>query len=207
LDAINPITRSAAWVRASALRARIRELPHPADEPIVTIDGPDALRILLVGTGPAAGWGETSWSSTLAGQLARLVAERTGRGVTMEVVANSDMSAGSAPGFIAHHDLSGYAAVVVSLGFNEALDLVYPGVFAGGLATLLDALGLGGATVVTLGVPPATSLPHLSERFSTAVDNHAGTLAVAAVEVADPYVPLGSEGWAASIADVLVPGL
>ncbi len=208
MTGINPITRSAAWVRASSLRAKARDLVRPSDAPRVHAGGAVAHRILLMGTGPAAGWGVESWNEALAGQLARALAEHTGRGIEVEVISEADMTAGSAPRAIEEVELRGFAAIVISLGFNEAIDLVYPGVWSAGLSSLVDIVAdaaAPGTPILVLGVPPLSSLPHLSDRFSATVDAHAALLAESVADVVAHHVPLATDGWAQSITGALGP--
>jgi hypothetical protein len=205
VSGVNPITRSAAWIRASSLRAKTRDLPRPTDAPQTHAEGVAADRILLLGSGVAVGWGATGWDDALAGELARAVAARTGRGVDVDVVADPDMTVHNAPAHVEGMKLWRYQAIVVALGFNESIDLVFPEVWSGQLDALLATLRTSGAAVVTLGNPPSASLPHLSERFSTTVDAHAALLDAASAAVAPHFVPLAAEGWADAIADAVVP--
>lgn len=210
MNSVNPITRSAAWVRASSVRAKAREAVRPGGAPLAHAEGIPSDRVLLLGSGPAMGWGAHTWDDALAGQLARALAARTGRGVDVEVIADQDLTVHNAADAVDGVKLWRYAAIVVSLGFNETIDLAYPLVWAGQLEALLQRLSAAasrGAVVVVLGNPPSASLPHLSERFSEAVDAHAAELDAATAELARVFVPLRADGWAADIADALAPHL
>src|SRR4051812_19821667 len=69
-----------------------RTLPTPSGPPVAHSDGPDPDRILLFGSGISMGYGMTTHDLALAGQLARQVSERTGRGVQVDVVAGEDLT-------------------------------------------------------------------------------------------------------------------
>lgn len=66
--------------------------PMPREILSVHTRGADSDRVLLVGSGVAAGWGVLGHDIALAGNLARSLSARTGRGTDVDIVADSSMS-------------------------------------------------------------------------------------------------------------------
>src|SRR4051812_22077779 len=84
---IGPLIR--LWL--FAMMTGIRRAPRPEGTPVVHATGADPDRILLVGNGPALGFGVVDWDLSLAGYLARRVATGTSRGVDVKVIAHLHM--------------------------------------------------------------------------------------------------------------------
>ena len=84
---------------------------------------PLADRILLVGNGPSHGWGVLTHQLALTGQLADAVAARTGRACDADLIGAEAMNVRSALAWIGDRDLRDVDAVVLVLGFNDALRL------------------------------------------------------------------------------------
>jgi hypothetical protein len=85
--------------------------------------GPRPVRVLILGgAGPAIGWGVRCPELALPGQLARSLAEATGRGTDVRVVADPELALAGALSALAGHDLD-VDAVVVATGMREAVSL------------------------------------------------------------------------------------
>ena len=80
--------------------SRFGELPIPYDEPVVHAVGPDADRLLLMGTGAVRGLGTTSNDLGLGGQLARRLPPLTGRGVDLEMASTTTLMIHQASGLL-----------------------------------------------------------------------------------------------------------
>lgn len=79
------------WLLRS--RSSWRRLPVPSGPPAARSEGPDPDRILLLGSGIAAGYGVTTHDLALAGQLARQVSALTRRGVQLDVIPDENLVA------------------------------------------------------------------------------------------------------------------
>lgn len=96
-------------------------MPRPTGAPHAVADGPSADRILIVGSGPAVGWGVASHDLALAGSLARALRSLTGRGVIVDVIATPQMTSANLAPIIGGARLSDYDAIVTTVGINDAL--------------------------------------------------------------------------------------
>ncbi|MDJ0376192.1 GAF domain-containing protein [Cryobacterium sp. PH31-L1] len=155
--ALRPLMR--VWT-ASAER-QDRHLPRPSDAPQAHAAGIDSDRVLILGCGPAVGWGVLSHQLALPGWLARELSARTGRGVDIDLLSSRTMTAVNALTTLADTRLGRFDAVVVTLGVNEALDLTSVTEWRDRLATLLAALEREtsrSTTIFVLGIPPIRSI-------------------------------------------------
>jgi len=126
------------WLRSSPQSWRIN--PRPTDDPWVTVDGPDPLRVLVLGGGLAVGWSVRSHADGTPGALARRLAARTGRGVMVTVVTEREMSADEARRALADVPVERFDAVLCFLGATETLELMAPRRWRASLDRLLTAL-------------------------------------------------------------------
>lgn len=85
---LRPVMR--VW--AASLERDFQGAPRPHDIPQAHSAGIDSDRILLVGCGPAVGWGVVSHDLALPGSLARELSGLTGRGVDVDVIESPRMS-------------------------------------------------------------------------------------------------------------------
>lgn len=155
--ALRPLMR--VWT-ASAER-QDRHLPRPSDAPQAHAPGIDSDRVLILGCGPAVGWGVRSHQLALPGSLARELSVRTGRGVDIDLVASRTMTATDALARLGDIRLDRFDAVVVILGLNEALDLTSVTEWHNRLTALLDELEREtsrSTTIFVLGIPPIRSI-------------------------------------------------
>lgn len=102
-----------------------RRLPRPADEPHVHYSGVAPDRVLVVGSGAVVGYGVLSWELSLSGQLAKKVAELTGRGIDIDISADPQLDIHAATEVVSSVNLARYDGIVLMLGALEALEL-YP---------------------------------------------------------------------------------
>ena len=87
--------------------------PRPYDEPQAYVEGPDLNRVLIFGSGPAVGWGVLTHEIALPGSLARALKLRTGRGVRIELIADTRITVRTALPILRTMDLSEFDEVVV----------------------------------------------------------------------------------------------
>lgn len=101
--------------------AQLHTAPQPTDTAVAVAEGPDPHRVLLIGSGPAAGRGTTSHDFALTGALARALRSATARGTVVEAAVDSSMTVACVAPVLARHDLALYDAVVVCIGDVDAL--------------------------------------------------------------------------------------
>ena len=113
----------AALIRllASLVDRRLAAIPRPTDAPAGHSTGVDPDRILVLGSGPASGWGVRSNDLALPGQLARELSRRTLRGTDVDLMTERQMTVADCVEAIAPVDLQGYDAIVVTLGIVDAM--------------------------------------------------------------------------------------
>ncbi len=175
------------WGLAAANR-RTRFLPIPLDAPSGHAPGPDPLRILLVGSGPAVGWGVTTHAVALPGALARDIASRTGRGCTVDTFADPHLSSATAHRALESAKLCRYDAVVLTLGINDALRLTPVTRWQENLRNLLQILERDTGPrvpVVATGIHPLTSVPPFGTLLGSIAESHATRLNAVTRELCD----------------------
>jgi lysophospholipase L1-like esterase len=133
-------------VQARALRRDIPRLPD-ADQPWNgTLDGPDPLRILVLGDSTAAGVGAQTQEDALPGNLARAFHEHWGRGSTWNALGENGATArdvveryldAATSGTSA---ATGYDLIFLSIGANDALTIRSRGAFARDVRVILRRL-------------------------------------------------------------------
>jgi GAF domain-containing protein len=103
--------------------SRFGDLPIPYDTPVVHAVGPDADRLLLIGTGTVRGLGITSNELGLGGQLARRLPPLTGRGVDLELASTTTLLIHQASGLLDGYDASRFDAIIMMMGLRDAVSL------------------------------------------------------------------------------------
>jgi hypothetical protein len=121
--------------------------------------------VLLIGNGPAHGWGVVTHQLALCGQLAAAVAKATGRAAEVEFVGAELMNAESALAWLGDRDLEPYDAVVVVIGLNDAIRLTPLRAWERDVSALLAHLRAGlrhEPPIVLAGVQPLASVLQIS---------------------------------------------
>lgn len=103
--------------------SRFGDLPIPHDVPVVHAVGPDADRLLLIGTGVVRGLGLASNELGLGGQLARRLSPVTGRGVDIELASTTTLMIHQASGLLDGYDTGRFDAIIMLLGLRDAASL------------------------------------------------------------------------------------
>ena len=123
------------------LRRDTLRLPDAAQPWQGSVDGPEPLHLLVLGDSTAAGVGAATQHDALGGNLARELAERTGRGVTWSAVGRNGATSRD---LITDHLEAAVARqwdlVFLTIGANDALGLRSRAAFARDIHTLLTAL-------------------------------------------------------------------
>jgi hypothetical protein len=175
-------------------------VPRPADAPRGRAPGPNPYRVLLLGCGPAVGWGVRSHDLALPGALARAIAGDTGRGCTVDLVADPGMHITTACRLLAGMVLHKYDGVVVMLGVDDALRLTRVASWRRALTQLLAALraaSLPHAEFFLVGIQPITSISLYDSARGRIAERHARALNVATRTLAEgaprtTFIPLSA---------------
>ena len=152
------------------------EGPRPPAYATVRGSGPSPVRMLLCGGGPAVGYGVSSHELSLAGHLARQLAETTGRGIEMDVAVGTDLRCREMTALMAQEAMGSYDAVFISVGVQDVLDFTAADTWTAELAHAIR-LAAGGPgterTVFVIGVPEASHLMRLDPLLHHAAERRA----------------------------------
>lgn len=203
-------------------------VPYARDEPRAAAGVGPVDHVLLIGNGPAHGWGVVTHRLALCGQLADVLSETTGRAVEVEYVGAELMSIESAVAWLGDRDLTDYDAVVVVMGMSDAVRLTPLAVWQAGLERLLAHIREGvryQAPIVMAGIQSVTSEPQyrgviaaLGQRRADAMNDVSERVVGSFVNSAfvrlarpeyQPERPFGSpqtyRAWAAELAAAAAP--
>ena len=131
-----------------------RDTPRLADAALPwsgTLDGPDPIRLLVLGDSTVAGVGVPSQEQALPGNLARLLHAHSGRGVSWHAVGkNGATSRDLLTTFIRPATRQAHDLVFLSIGANDALTIRSRAAFVRDLRTVLAQLRAASPGVVVL---------------------------------------------------------
>jgi hypothetical protein len=165
------------WV--ASVETELDAVPRPTDMPQVHAAGTDSDRILIVGSGPAVGWGVLSHDLSLPGALARALSARTGRGAVVDVIPDPNMTVVSAVRSLEDAKLWRYDAIVLMVGINDALALTSTTAWKRGILALLrhveDASSLS-TQVFAVAIPPIRALRVFDQFFGGLAERHGAVL-------------------------------
>lgn len=153
---LHPIV--ALWGLASS--STWSKLPRPT-ETTTQAAGPDADRLLLIGSGIAVGYGTSSHEVSLAGHLARRLAEATGRGVFMDIETSPQLLLKDTAQILAGQELTRFDAIILAFGGYEVATLQSSTVWRHDLDAVLALIESGTAhnDVFVVGIPLIDGLP------------------------------------------------
>jgi hypothetical protein len=130
--------------------------PRPVDTPRAHTAGVDPVRLLLIGSGAAVGFGVLSYDLGLAGHLARKLSSLTGRATDVDVLADPEMTVPVCQKALAALDLGRYDAIVTMVGGRAAHRLEPTSRWRRELGALLDQIDRttsSGVFTFVVGVP------------------------------------------------------
>ena len=154
---VRPLMR--AWV--ASVEGELDSVPRPRDKTQVHAPGLDSDRVLLVGSGPAVGWGVLSHELSLPGALARALSTVTGRGAVVDVVPDPDATAAGGVRLLEANKLWRYDAVVLIIGINDAINLTSPRAWRRSMAALLryaESASSKSTRIFVVEIPPVRAL-------------------------------------------------
>ncbi|MFD1700060.1 SGNH/GDSL hydrolase family protein [Halopseudomonas phragmitis] len=143
------------WVKRTALRLPDAAQPWQGCEQPEGVWNVEPLRLLLVGESTVAGVGVDSQAEALAGQLARQLAQATGRAVEWRACGRNGVRAAECRSELLPA-VSGqrWDLVVLVLGVNDTTHLTPRWRWRTEVSALITALGASGAQVLVSAVPP-----------------------------------------------------
>ena len=163
-----------SWL-AHVATARTRTI-RPADAPQVFAGGRDGIRILLIGSGPVAGWGVGSHDLALPGALARAVAASAGRGAVVDVIADPSAGVRQLGRLLRRTDPTRYDVVVVSVTVTDALRRSSARRWARAAAEITATIRAEGPAVAWLGSQPIRSIRPYDNPFGDIAQDYADLL-------------------------------
>ena len=161
---------------SSSVERTLSGVPRPHDMPQAHAAGVDADRILLVGSGPAVGWGVLSHDLALTGALARAISAYTGRGAVVDVIADSRLTAVSGLRVLEDAKLFRYDAILLIVGINDAITLTSPRVWKramGALLHFIENTSSQSTRIFAVQIPPIRALQVFDELGGSVAQWHA----------------------------------
>jgi lysophospholipase L1-like esterase len=127
--------------QARRVRRETPRLPAAAEPWSGTVSGANPIRLLVLGDSTAVGVGAETQDEALAGNLARELRERLGRGVTWRAIGKSGVTAAELiRDFLPEAVTQSFDFVFLSIGTNDATALRPRGSFVRDIRTLVTAL-------------------------------------------------------------------
>ncbi|CAN5379875.1 hypothetical protein BH09ACT1_BH09ACT1_24670 [soil metagenome] len=111
---------------------------------------------MLIGDGFAVGYGVGSHQLGLAGPLSRYLTGRTGRGIDIEIVGDDMMSPVRCLKALDSVDLARFDALILSIGFNDAMTLTPERFWREDAHRLLGVLADTGIATFVIAIPGPT---------------------------------------------------
>lgn len=162
--------------------------PRATDKTRVLVEGYDSDRVLIIGDGAAVGWGVDSHDDGLLGTLARELSALSGRGATVDLVADPHMTAERAVHAVRDLLVWRYDYIFIALGVSDATKLTPVHHWRHSMAALLAAITAEiavSAHVVVASVPPISSIKQITWPFSGVVARRADALDEATIELCE----------------------
>lgn len=150
-------------VQSRRLRASIPRLPDAALPWTGSLDGPDPVHLLVLGDSTAAGVGASTQSEALAGNLARNIRDRFGRGTNWRAVGRNGATARDIlTDYIDEATGEKADLVFLTIGANDALGLRSRGAFRRDVVQIVTAMRAANPRALVL-----VSLMPRFDRFAT----------------------------------------
>lgn len=179
MTVVSALLRPFARGMLRRVQAEFNLLPVPPSDSRQQVAGPDADRVLILGNGPASGFGVSTQELGLPGQLARELATRTDRGVEVDLARGRGMTIVLACGRLELLPLWRYDAVVVTVGATDAGGLLPEHRWERDLRTLIRTIRSGSSdsvAIVVLSIRPQSSAFQGSGLLYDVIDRHASRL-------------------------------
>ena len=154
-------------------------IPRPRDAPTAHSPGLDSDRVLIFGSGPAAGWGVSSHDLALPGALARALSACTLRGADVRLVASPMGAISAALDQLVSVNLRRVNAVVVVIGVDDAIHLTAEGAWRRDLRRLLhyfEQQTSESTHIYVQGIQPIRAIPLFDSWGGAVANRHARSL-------------------------------
>lgn len=192
--------------QSRVILSHLPQLPEAEFDWHGAIDGPDPVRLLVLGDSTAAGVGVETIRDGLAGNLARALAAKIERGVTWTVIARSGATTSEVRNFfLGLASRQSFDYIFVTTGVNDVMQLRRKRAFAADLALIIEGLEKASpdATIMLAGIPRMENFTSLPDPLGTILGARAYRLNTAAHAVlADhpdvvhtPPWPIETEGF------------
>jgi hypothetical protein len=161
-------------------------VPRPSGPPEAHSPGTNSDRVLIIGGGPASGWGVSSHDLALPGSLARALSARTGRGTDVTLIADPFGFLEQLPILLVGQDLGRMDAIVVFVGVNDAVRLTSEKSWEKNLGRLLRTLEhetLDSTYVYVVDIQPIRTIPVFDTLLGSIANVHARHLSAQTVRV------------------------
>lgn len=135
--------------------------PCAVDPPYEYVDGPDPVRVLLLGGNAVAGFGVLTHQLGLVGQISRQLAQATGRGIEVEACAQVGMTIDQLLVRVKDLPRVRTGLVVIALGVNDILRLTPLRTWKRDLQMLFDLIREDAAEnvqIIVVEAPPMDKL-------------------------------------------------
>ncbi len=166
-----------AWL--SATTGNWADVPRPEGSTTVRAGGENPLRLLHFGGGLAVGHGVLTHDLALPGNFARMISGALRRGVDVDVLAVSGMTAKNASEHLPALTLRRYDGIIVTLGVQDTLQLIPHGVWREHFAGFVDRLVAdsgGSVPIFIVEIPPLSHVLRLSSLTGWLLDREAHAL-------------------------------
>jgi hypothetical protein len=137
--------------------------PCAEDPPYAFVEGPDPLRVLLLGGNAVAGFGVLTHELGLVGQIGRQLAHATGRGVEVEACGQVGMTINELVSRVCELPRVRTGMVVVALGVNDILRMTSLRAWIRDLNRLFDVIREDRAEEVQVVVVKAPEIHDLQD--------------------------------------------
>jgi lysophospholipase L1-like esterase len=176
--------------QARRIRRETPRLPAAAEPWVGTVAGPNPLRLLVLGDSTAVGVGAETQDRALAGNLARELRERLGRGVEWRAIGRSgDTAAELIRDFLTDALQQSYDFVFLSIGTNDSTGLRSRGSFVRDIRTIITGLRAASpdAPILMSSLPAFRRFELLPEPLRRTLDRHARSLEAGARAALDDF--------------------
>ena len=150
-------------------------MPKPLDEPVIEVAGANPANVLLIGDGPAMGYGVTAHDLALPGHLARQLSELTRRGVTVSCIADEHLRMANIEQRYVVFAPAALDAVIVSVGIADATHHTRVKNWTDRLHSFIRRVNKesgGEVSVVLVGVPPVETMPIITGWRAAVAERH-----------------------------------
>jgi hypothetical protein len=179
LELVHSLTRAVMRTWVHDVVGELSSMPRPLDEPRAHASGLNPDRILVFGNGLAVGWGVVSNSLAIPGELARALSAITGRGVDVDLLADSGLRGATARQALVGHPVSSYDAIVVFIGSSDGLSHTPRAQWRASMAGLIDALvdwTTASTRIVIVALQPIRPVPPFDNLLGRMANSYAKVL-------------------------------